>query len=317
MTAKTRLAWVIGAAVTYSSLAIACADQTDRGENLTLKGADSAEKPVSAPPSLRMIPEDLSNSPPGRAAMTLYASVALSRQELAQLKDAFQLVRWPSRELVVTEAVESAVEELRPAGGVKHQLTLTVAKSAERWNGVRGPLAEEWHAVSLDLAKLPPALAASFEGKDTAWPGHYVQRFAPSSAVAVMDVRTETAEEVSRVTVRFSQRMRDPRPADTLLRVTEAGKSLACILSKPAQDPSEASEEFLSPVDLAGEAGTHEIALLCPTKNVEGLELEVEPTLASVSGAPLGDAYGDVVRIVLGGDATDRRRHLAAALGLE
>jgi hypothetical protein len=246
-------------------------------------------EPVVPRPSLQIMPDDLMTGVRGMPP-TLLVSGALDTQETAQVVRSLRLVTWPSRRFVETHVQVEPRDEA--AGRIVHRFLVVPTK----------PLDAGWYAGVVDLAALPARLAAGADVQASPWPGHLVSRFAPHRTTIVSDLRTDPVGSETRLTLRFSARVQDPRPAESLVRVTAGLGSAPCIAENDAS--------------LHGADGTYEVKVLCREASFP-LRVKIESGLRSLDGVLLAQAYGGHVEFDVPEDPAVRRVTLARALGLD
>jgi len=232
------------------------------------------------------MPDDLMTSV-RTMAPTLLVAADLVDSDVSALSSAFTIVRWPSREPVASSV--SYVPRDEPGGLIVHQFHATPAT----------PLAPGWYAASVDVRHLPAHLAVPADGSP--WPGHLLTRFAPHQTTIVSELGAELDGGETIVTVRFSARVHDTRPVNSLLTLTDGTTELACVSDSDAA--------------LGSEDGTYEIVLRC-SGDAPALHLEIDPSLHSLNGVALIEEYGGPAEFDIALGATDPRIGTGRALGL-
>ncbi|MCC6876758.1 MAG: hypothetical protein IT378_20815 [Sandaracinaceae bacterium] len=276
-------------ALPLAILLIACAE-TPAAHHVALEvPPDRAppQEPALPRRTRQLLPDDLSTSVRGMAPVLL-VPVELTPEQESAVTSALSVVRWPSR-----EPMPAHVELQRrdpSAGLIVHRFQVVPDAM----------LGEGWYAVAVDLARLPGEIARTVGTSESAWPGHLVARFATHRTTVVSALGAERSDEHTVVRVRLSARVRDTRSGAAIVRVTEAGRSLACT----AQNDRE----------LAGPDGTYEIVLHCPPRLP--VSIDVDPALRSLDGVALGEAYGGPIALEVAESERDRRDIVTRALRL-
>ena len=276
-------------ALLLAILLIACAE-TPAAHHVALEAPpDRAppQEPALPRPTLQLLPDELSTSVRGMAPVLLVA-IELTPEHESAVTSALSIVRWPSREPV---AARVELQRRDPSAGLIVHRFQVVPDAM---------LGEGWYAVAVDLSRLPADMAMNVDDTESPWPGHLVARFATHRTTVVSALGAERSDEHTVVRVRLSARVRDTRSGAAIVRVTEAGRSLACI----AQNDRE----------LAGPDGTYEIVLHCPSHLP--VSIDVDPDLRSLDGVALGEAYGGPVALEVAESERDRRDTVTRALRL-
>jgi hypothetical protein len=243
--------------------------------------------PAQPRPPLQFTPDDLSTGA-RLAQATLLVPRKVSPVEEATLRSALRLVRWPSRE-VIEATVHFEQQDLK-AGSIVSRFTM-VSKV---------PFESGWYAAGVELSALPAELVADLDVSRSPWPGHLATRFATHLVTAVTDVGLEETADATEVTVKFSARVRDSRLGHAVVQVLTQDRRSAVPCQSIRDD------------DLHREEGTYRVALRCPL-GLSG-RLAVVPDLRSLTGVPVGDAYGGPLDVALAGDRATRLAALGEAI---